>query len=90
MTLDAPTLWRHDGAMATIQIKNVPEETHAALVQRAAAAHQSLQAYLLGRLEVEAHRPSNRDLFRQLKEVGGGNLTVETAVGTIRQDRARR
>lgn len=76
--------------MATIQIKNVPEDTHAALVQRAAAAHQSLQAYLLGRLEVEARRPSNRDLLQRLKEVGGGNLTAGTTVSTIRQDRARR
>jgi len=29
-----------------VQIKDVPEQTHAVLRQRAAAAHQSLQEYL--------------------------------------------
>lgn len=51
-------MWRHNGAMATIQIKNVPEETHAILRQRAADAHQSLQEYLLSKLIADAQRPS--------------------------------
>jgi len=32
--------------MPSVQIKDVPEQTHAVLRQRAAAAHQSLQEYL--------------------------------------------
>jgi hypothetical protein len=31
------------GAMTSVQIKGVPEQTHAVLRQRAALAHQSLQ-----------------------------------------------
>jgi len=36
--------------MPSVQIKDVPEQTHAVLRQRAAAAHQSLQEYLRTRL----------------------------------------
>jgi plasmid stability protein len=36
--------------MVSIQIKGVPEETHAVLRRRAAMAHQSLQEYLRSRL----------------------------------------
>jgi plasmid stability protein len=44
--------WRQSGAMPSVQIKDVPERTHAVLRQRAAAAHQSLQAYLRARSTV--------------------------------------
>lgn len=76
--------------MATIQIKNVPAATHAVLARRAAAAHQSLRAYLLSRLEAEAGRATNADIFDRLSAMGGGGLSVETAVETLREDRARR
>lgn len=76
--------------MATIQIKNVPPETHAVLTRRAAAAHQSLQAYLLSRLESEAGRATNAEIFDRLRAVGGGALSVEAAVETLREDRDRR
>jgi plasmid stability protein len=33
--------------MPSIQIKDVPEETHAVLRRRAAAAHKSLQEYVV-------------------------------------------
>jgi plasmid stability protein len=42
--------------MPSIQIKNVPDETHAVLRARAAAAHQSLQEYLRTLLIEEASR----------------------------------
>jgi plasmid stability protein len=45
-----------NGAMPSIQIKGVPERTHAVLRMRAAAAHQSLQEYLLQHLIEEADR----------------------------------
>ena len=43
--------------MPSVQIKDVPEETHAVLRRRAAEAHQSLQEYLRSRLIEEASRP---------------------------------
>src|SRR5205823_1967392 len=51
-------LKRHNGAMPSVQIKDVPEQTHAILRARAAAAHQSLQEYLRSRLIEEASQPS--------------------------------
>jgi hypothetical protein len=45
-------------AMTSIQIKGVPERTHAVLRKRATAAHQSLQEYLLQHLIEEADRPT--------------------------------
>jgi hypothetical protein len=50
--------WRHNGAMPSVQIKDVPAETHAVLRRRAAAAHQSLQEYLRSRLIEEANHPT--------------------------------
>ena len=38
--------------MTSVQIKDVPEETHRVLRRRAAEAHQSLQEYLRSRLDV--------------------------------------
>ena len=43
--------------MTSIQIKGVPEHTHAVLRKR--AAHQSLQEYLLQHLIEEADRPTS-------------------------------
>jgi plasmid stability protein len=41
-----------------ITIRGVPERTHEVLRKRAAAAHQSLQEYLLRHLIEEADRPT--------------------------------
>lgn len=76
--------------MPTIQVKNVPRETHAELARRAAAAHQSLQAYVLETLDAVARRPTNDEVFDRLRAVGGGNLSSETAVDGLREDRDRR
>ena len=51
-------LWRHNGAMPSIQIKDVPTPVHATLRRRAAAAGQSLQEYLLERLTEDAQTPT--------------------------------
>jgi plasmid stability protein len=47
--------------MPNIQIKDVPDQTHAVLRQRASAAHQSLQEYLRSKLIAEvSQRQSTR------------------------------
>ena len=66
--LAPPALPWSDGRR--IQIKHVPEETHAVLTRRAAAAHQSLQEYLLAKLiEDAAHPDERRDLRRDRARV---------------------
>ncbi len=87
--------WRHRryrGEMATIQIKHVPEETHAVLTRRAAAAHQSLQEYLLAKLIEDAAHPTNAEIFDEIdaefeREGGGGTFTLQEVVDIIREDR---
>ena len=87
--------WRHRryrGHMATIQIKHVPEDTHAVLRRRAAAAHQSLQEYLLARLIDDASHPTNAELFDEIdaefeREGGGLKLTFQEIADDIREDR---
>lgn len=82
--------WRHYGAMPSVQIKDVPEQTHAVLRQRAAAAHQSLQEYLRSRLIEEASRPTLDEVLDRASGRSGGSVPLAEAVKTVRSDRARR
>jgi plasmid stability protein len=82
--------WRHNGAMPSVQIKDVPEETHAVLRRRAAAAHQSLQEYLLGRLIDEASRPTLAEVLDRAGGRAGGSVTFKAVVRQLQAERARR
>ena len=76
--------------MPNIQIKDVPEETHAVLRQRAAAANQSLQEYLRSKLMVEAAQPTVDEVLARAGGRAGGSLPLADAVSALRVDRARR
>jgi hypothetical protein len=90
--------WRHNafvGArmalccsrMPSVQIKDVPADVHAVLRQRAAAAGQSLQEYLLGRLIADARRPSLDELLDRAGGRAGGSTSFRAAARMIRADR---
>jgi antitoxin FitA len=81
---------RHNGAMPSVQIKDVPEQTHAVLRQRAAAAHQSLQEYLRARLIEEASEPTLDEVLDRAGGRSGGSVPLKDAVQTLRADRDRR
>jgi plasmid stability protein len=76
--------------MPSVQIKDVPDETHAVLRQRAAAAHQSLQEYLRERLIEEASQPTLDEVLDRAGGRSGGKMPLKAAVAAIRDDRARR
>ncbi|MBM6401480.1 FitA-like ribbon-helix-helix domain-containing protein [Phycicoccus sonneratiae] len=76
--------------MPRVQIKDVPESTHAVLRQRAAAAHQSLQEYLRTRLIAEASRPTVEEVLARAGGRSGGSVPLTEAVATVQEDRARR
>jgi plasmid stability protein len=76
--------------MTSVQIKNVPEETHQVLRQRAAESHQSLQEFLLRLLIQEAGRPTVAEVFARIDTFSGGNLTLEDAAELVRADRDSR
>lgn len=81
---------RHNGAMPSVQIKDVPERTHDVLRQRAAAAHQSLQEYLRSRLIEEASQPTLEEILDRAGGRSGGSVPLASATGTLRAERDRR
>jgi antitoxin FitA len=76
--------------MPSIQIKDVPVETHAVLRRRAAAQRQSLQEYLLTRLIEEAGSPTVADVLDRAGGRSGGTVPFAAALEAIRADRDRR
>jgi antitoxin FitA len=76
--------------MPSVQIKDVPEQTHAVLRLRAAAAHQSLQEYLRARLIEEANEPTLEEVLDRAGGRSGGSVPLKTAVRALRADRDRR
>lgn len=76
--------------MPSIQIKDVPAETHAVLRRRAAAAHQSLQEYLRLKLIQEAARPTLEEVLERAGGRAGGSVPLTAAVEDLRADRDRR
>lgn len=73
--------------MPSVQIKNVPEETHAVLRRRAAQANQSLQEYLLARLVEQASAPTLDEVLDRAGSRAGGSVTLAQATAVIRSDR---
>ena len=76
--------------MTSVQIKDVPEHTHAVLRRRAAAAHQSLQEYLRARLIEEASSPTLEEVFERAGGRAGGSASFADTAAAVRDDRDRR
>jgi antitoxin FitA len=76
--------------MPSVQIKDVPEQTHAVLRQRAAAAHQSLQEYLRARLIEEASQPTLDEILDRASGRSGGSVPLQQAAAALRADRDSR
>lgn len=73
--------------MPAVQIKNVPDEVHAVLRRRAAAAHQSLQEYLRSELIAAASTPTMDEVLTRINGRRGGELSLARAVDILREDR---
>jgi antitoxin FitA len=76
--------------MPSVQIKDVPEDTHRILRERAARAHQSLQEYLLSRLIADASQPTLDEVLDRVAARHGGSVSFSSAVSHIRAERDRR
>jgi plasmid stability protein len=72
----------------TIQIRNVPDATHATLRTRAAAAGVSLSDYALAELERVAERPAVADVLRRAGSRAGGAANTDI-VAAVRAGRDR-
>jgi antitoxin FitA len=76
--------------MATIQVKNVSDAAHAVLRQRAAAAGQSLQEYMLAWIERAASRPTVDEVLERVSHRSGGHLSADDVVRQLREERDQR
>lgn len=69
--------------MVMIQVMDVPESVRDELARKAAAAGQSMQAYLLGELSKLAERPSMAEIVRRAQDrakATGSTVTMNDAV----------
>jgi plasmid stability protein len=76
--------------MRSIQVKDVPDDVHATLRQRAAAAGQSMQEYLLARLVEDARTPTVDELFSRIEHRTGGRASLKDTTRAVRADRDTR
>ena len=72
--------------MKTIQIRNVPDETHLELRIRAAKANMSLSDYVLAELERKTAKPPIAEVLERARNRSGG-VSGREIVDTIREMR---
>lgn len=73
-----------------IQIRNVPDEVHRTIKQRAARAGMTMSDYLKRDLERQAAQPVMEEFGRMIREQDKpSNLSAETIVAAIHEGRDR-
>lgn len=77
--------------MATIQVRNVPEDVHRRLHERAVAAGMSLQEYVLNELTTSASQRTPSELIaeveRRMRREGREGFARGTSAYYVRADR---
>ncbi len=77
--------------MATIQIRDIPEDVHEAIWRRARAAGQSLQSYMRDHVVEFGSSPTKAEVLAALEETlareGSSNVTPENIVEHVNADR---
>lgn len=68
--------YRH--AMSTLQVKNLPEELHAALAARAKSEGVTMSEFVTRALHKELSRPSMADWLRGIRKVGDPGRQIDT------------
>lgn len=76
--------------MPNVQVRDVPEEVHEALVRRAARAGQSLQQFLAAQLAMIAATPTIDEILDRVERRPKGQLSAKSANEAIEAERARR
>ena len=76
--------------MPNVQVRDVPEEIHEALVRQAELAGQSLQQYLAAKLALIATTPTIDQVLDRIEHRGKGRLSAEDAIAALESERARR
>jgi plasmid stability protein len=73
--------------MPSVLVRDLPDDVHTTLQQRAAASGQSLQQYLVGELTRLAARPTIADILAQIDALENGHVGFSTAVADLRAER---
>lgn len=85
---------RHSGAtlsrMPSVQVKNVPDDVHRILRERAARAGQSMQEYLLDLLSTGAREPTLAEVLDRAAGRSGGRAPLAEVTAFIRTERDSR
>ncbi len=76
--------------MSAIQIKNVPEELHDRLRERARSEGRSLSKYILATLERDLSVPSTREWLDSLSRDPATNIEPGEVARLIQEGRAER
>ncbi len=76
--------------MPNVQVRDVPNEVHEALLRRAEQAGQSLQQFLAAQLALIAATPTLDEMLDRLERRPKGQLSAEEAVAALDEERARR
>jgi plasmid stability protein len=76
--------------MPNVLVRDLPDDVHAALQERAERRGQSLQQYLAGELTTLASRPTTADLFERIGRRRGGSIGLDRAVADLENERRER
>jgi hypothetical protein len=76
--------------MPNVQVRDVPNEVHAALIRRAEQAGQSLQQFLAAQLAEIAATPSMNEILDLIERRPKGELSAAAAIEALDEERARR
>jgi antitoxin FitA len=69
--------------MATIQVRNIPDEVYLTYRQRALSARQSLQEYLLGKLVHDARQPTLDEILARASANAVESVTTEDILAEL-------
>ncbi|HEX6676535.1 MAG TPA: hypothetical protein VF486_16100 [Actinomycetes bacterium] len=76
--------------MPNVLVRDLPDDVHAKLQQRADQRGQSLQQYLAAELRRLAERPTLDEVLARIAGRTGGHVGLEQAVEDLGEERTRR
>lgn len=80
----------YPACMSSVQVRDVPDDVHQALVLRAEQAGQSLQQFLASQLAMIATMPTIDEVLERIEQRPKARLSAENALEAIDEERARR
>lgn len=76
--------------MVNVLVRNLPDEVHVLLQQRAAREGKSLQQFLAAELQRLAERPSVQEVLERANQQSGGRIGLAEAAEYLAEERRQR